>query len=145
MSTGFVARSSAKHDDGQSVCSSSSSSEGPRTTTGEESHHDGHDPKCGDDSNRVDGLALRDAGTVRRAKICVFVALVLAAAGIGTLIYFLTTNEEAGTCQQTVRVKDEKRAVSSPKQRNGHSLTLLMSPTIVLLVPRVLEGACQAV
>jgi hypothetical protein len=102
MSAGFVDDSSTKHDDGgRSV--SSSSSESPGTTTGDDSHHDVHDLKGGVDNGSADGLALRDSGTVRRAKIGVFVALILAAAGIGTLIYFLTSGEEAGTCQDTVR------------------------------------------
>jgi hypothetical protein len=104
MSSGSVASSSTKrdgNDNDRSVSSSSSSSESPATTTGDESHDDGNDAKG--DFNRVEMLVSREAATVRRAKIGVFVALVLAAAGIGTLIYFLTTGEEGSSCQQSVR------------------------------------------
>jgi hypothetical protein len=101
MSSGFVANSSTKRDGNDGDRSvSSSSSESPVTTTGDESH-DENENKGVDD--RVEMLVSREALTVRRAKIGVFVALVLAAAGIGTLIYFLTTGEEGSACQQTVR------------------------------------------
>jgi hypothetical protein len=49
--------------------------------------------------------------SVRRSRMLVYTALLLTAA-IGTLIYFLMSNEELSTCKQNVRTTLSQRFLS---------------------------------
>jgi hypothetical protein len=81
-------------DDDRSV---SSSSEHLGTSTGDESNNDQASPTAG----AVDVLAAGEAMARRRSKVFVVAALALAA-GIGTLIFFLMSNDEWTVCEQNV-------------------------------------------
>jgi hypothetical protein len=87
---------STNDDDSNSECSSSydlGSSSGGESRAAAAA-------KAGAD-NKADSLATGEK-SVRRSKMLVYTALLLTAA-IGTLIYFLMSNEELSTCQQNVR------------------------------------------
>jgi hypothetical protein len=60
-----------------------------------------------DSDNKGDTLASSEK-SIRRSKMLVYTALLLTAA-IGTLIYFLMSNEELATCQQNVRATRSPR------------------------------------
>jgi hypothetical protein len=75
-----------------------SSSPDLASSSGEESQTGGNDSTTRTD----DGTSSSEARAVRRSRLLVGTALVLTAA-IGTLIYFLMSNQEWATCQQNVR------------------------------------------
>jgi hypothetical protein len=83
------------HGDDQSERSSSPDL---ASSSGEESQS-GSDPSS---KNGGDTLLSGETSAVRRSRMLVFAALVFTA-GIGTLIYFLMSNEEWASCEQNVR------------------------------------------
>jgi hypothetical protein len=85
------------NDDDNSLCSSSYDI---GSSSGGESRAAAAAAKA-DSDNKDDSLTWSEK-SIRRSKMLVYTALLLTAA-IGTLIYFLMSNEELATCQQDVR------------------------------------------